>query len=311
MSKQLNQSKSSFAPKKMIPVTLNKTTVYLYPTLSNTMNVNKRTHRFTVTKNALAVTPSVPWKTKLECLKQQTNSVSTVDVIASCYTNHSNKFITCVANLNIQSYHGSNGNVINNCIDPTTGHLKPLNRVTDTNCCLNGIKYAKVSTNLDFSMINFEYTTNHPFSFYIDLLIQSRTVQNESNRNVEITTFVRAADWLHENQVQFDNVFNHVRSSKKPFNLKKPEFDGDANIDIQSSMNAVEEISLKASWEEATRSIYREICPVSVSDPITALQNICQTVTNPDTGEIISSSVMDYYNAIKQVSEFLAGLGTG
>jgi hypothetical protein len=126
-------SSKAFVPKQFTPITLDKTTVYVYPMLSSTMNENKKTYGFGVTKNALKAASMISFKTRLECLKQTTNSASTVDVISSKFIDHAEDFISKISNLSIKSYHGPNGHVIFNCTITQNGHLKPTSNVTAPN----------------------------------------------------------------------------------------------------------------------------------------------------------------------------------
>jgi hypothetical protein len=306
-------SSKAFVPKQFTPITLDKTTVYVYPMLSNTMNENEKTYGFGVTKNALKAASMISFKTRLECLKQTTNSASTVDVISNRFVDHAEEFISKVSNIIVKSYHGPNGHVIPNCTNLETNHLKPTSGVSAANRRPENIRFAKISTFLDFSSINPTHTTKYPFTFYIDLNITTLEVATSQQGFVNLTTFHGNDNWAHDTQEEFEQITKSDTSIGRPFDLKPPSITDDINleavINVGVSTNRLEEIALEAAWDTITNTVYREICPTAISDPCSALQNILQSITNQNTGEKETMSVQDYYSAIKQYTDFFPKKG--
>ena len=304
-----------FVPKQFVPTTLNKTTVYIYPTLTNQMNENEKTYGFGVTKNALKSASLIPFKTRLGCLKQSTNSASTVDVVSSRFVHHATQFITKVENIDVKSYHGKNGYVIPNCTVTETNHLRLTTNQTAANRRPSNIRYAKLSSTIDFSEISPNHTVKYPFTFYIDLPVTSEVIQNSAGGDVNLTTFHGDDDWLHDTQIKFDLVAKANGAIGRPFDLKPSSITDDPNVDavvtIGVSTTRLEEIALEAAWDSITNAVYREICPTAIVDPCSALQNIRQSITIENTGEKEHMSVADYYKSIKQYTDFSQAQETG
>jgi hypothetical protein len=281
--------------------------------LTNSMNENEKTYGFGVTKNALRAASLVSFKTRLECLKQSTNSTSTVDVISNRFVDHAENFITKVSNIIVKSYHGPNGHVIPNCTILENSHLKPTSGVTTANRRPQNIQFAKVSTSLDFSSINPSHTTKYPFTFYIDLNVTTEEVATTGSATTFLTTFHGDADWAHDTQNKFEQVTRAETAIGKPFDLKQPSVTGDINLEAVINVNVstirLEEIALEAAWDTITDTVYKEICPTTISDPCSALQNIRQSITNDKTGETESMTVHDYYTSIKQYTDFFSKKG--
>jgi hypothetical protein len=261
-------SSKVFVPKQFTPITLDKTTVYVYPMLSNSMNETEKTYGFGVTKNALKAASMISFKTRLECLKQSTNSASTVDVISNKFVDHAEEFISKVSNITVTSYHGPNGHVIPDCTILETNHLKPTSGVSNTNRRPENIRFAKISTFLDFSSINPTHTTKYPFTFYIDLNITTEEVQTSGQGTINLTTFHGDEDWAHDTQEKFKVITKSETSIGRPFDLKPPSITDDINleavINVGVSCNRLEEIALEAAWDTITNTVYREICPTAL-----------------------------------------------
>ena len=314
MSSQLSLSskKSSvFCPKQLTPVTLERTTVYLYPTINASMNENERTYGLTVTKNALISATSVSFKTKLECLKQHTGSTSTVEVISSRFMHHARNQIHDVNKVTLQSYHSSDGRVITDCTKPGSDHLKDMDNQTDDMRRPIDIRFARVSTNLEFKSLDPNHITRYPFSYFIDLPITSSSVTSAGgNSHIDLKTFAGRGDWLHGSQTRFLEVVHRTDSVGQPFLLKAPEIDGDAIMNIAAAVNRLDEIALEAAWDTITDTIHKELCPLAISDPVIALQNLRHNIVDESTGTMTSRSVHEYYSSIKQITDFFPKTGT-
>lgn len=309
----MNQNQSSFTPKASIPINLGKSTVYIYPTITADMSEAERQHAFTVTKNALKAASSVSFKTRLECLKQHTNSTSIVDVVGERFINHSKDFINQVGNLTISTYHGSNGRVIQDCVDLTTNLLKTCAAQTAANRRPADIKLAKATSMVNFQAIAQSNTVNYPVSFFIDLgLVESRNTTNSTGNAVVLTTSWIPDDWAYSTQANYDAVLNAPGSVGKPFDLKAPAIKNDPNSEatfqISQFDERLEEIALEASWDTICTTIFQEICPTTIDDPSVALQSIRQS-SKDQLGKSVSLSVHAYYKSIKQYTDFFPKSG--
>ena len=306
-------SSEVFTPKQVVPINLDKTTIYVYPTITAEMGESEKTYGFTLTKNALRAASRISFKARLDCLKQQMNAGSTVDVYSQRFISHSKTFMSHQANVSVVSYYGSNGRVIPNATDPATGHLKAFEGQTVANRRPAGIKYAKMICQLDFQSIDPTLTGTFPINFYVDLgPIETRNVNNSVGNAVELSTSFIAEDWAHSNQANYETVTLNNTSARKPFYLNPPVIEADINSDVTINISGmesrIEEVSLEAAWNTICSTVLQELCPTMVQDPATHLQSIHQS-SKDHNGDIIELTVQEYYKCIKSYTDFFPKSG--
>ena len=69
---------TSFAPKTLVPVSVGRTTVNLYPVVDTTMQVHERAHAFQINKTALA-SQAIELRVMLDALGAQLNLSASVE----------------------------------------------------------------------------------------------------------------------------------------------------------------------------------------------------------------------------------------
>ena len=114
----LNQT---FAPKASIPLSLGKTTVYIYPTIEENWADAEKSYGFMVTKSALE-SADIPIKTKLQVLGDSTSSTFLVSILQARYIQHLLQFIKTARNIKVLDYQGRNRKIILDCTQ-NNGHL--------------------------------------------------------------------------------------------------------------------------------------------------------------------------------------------
>ncbi len=302
-----------FVPKTPVPITLDKTTVYVYPSLSKEMNEAEKLYGFTLTKNALKAASALSFKSKFECLKQNCGASNTIDVFSQRFISHAKQYSTHQANIKVIAYYGSNGRVITDAMDPITGHLKPVDNQTATNRRPSNIKYAKIQSMISFAGVDISCAAQVPFSYFIDLGdIETRTVQNSRGDDVDLTTSFVRDDWAHSNQANFQVVLRRPGAVGQPCTLNPPMIEADSHsevtVDTSKLEIKLEELSLEAAWEVICKTVLKQICPTVIHDPATTLTNVRQTSTDKN-GETVTMEVAEYYNNIMAFTDFFPNTG--
>jgi hypothetical protein len=151
------------------------------------------------------------------------------------------------------------------------------------------IQYVKIACDLVFhsSDLTPGNTQLYPFTFYVRLPVETRTVQNSDGGNLQLTAFFGPHDWATSNdQAVLDVIWDHPRSLKRPFFLIPPTIQ-DANakeqIQIKECVDALETLTLIAAWEDIAQKIFNQICPNFVDDPAAIIQSIHQVSYDSST----------------------------
>ena len=124
--------------------------------------------------------------------------------------------------MTLLSFHDSTGASINDCIDPTTGHLKPVRNGAVADCRPNGIKFCKVNVKVDYSSLDKKNKPNISFTTFLQLEMKDVTVANTSGTNRTMNTYTGISDFLSDTIENFTtNIYGNAEAITKPFDLKE------------------------------------------------------------------------------------------
>ena len=298
----------SFVPKDNVSLNLGKTTIYVYPHISEEMSNTEKAYSFLVNKSALESTDINP-KVRLQSFSDLTGTTSLVGILQARHIDHALSFIRRAQAFTVRSYHRPNGLIISDCYKPD-GTLKDTDGQTAANRRPGDIQYVKIACDVVFSDITPDNTQLYPFTFFVRLHMETRTVDNSTGGEASLTTFFGVNDWATSaDQDILDAIWDHPRSLKKPFNLIPPSIvdpNADAQIRIKECVDNLEHITLSAAWEDISKKIFAQICPNFVDDPAAIIQSIHQISYDSSTpDQKIILSVSQYFNAIQRLTSFL------
>ncbi len=98
-----------FASRALVPVSVGRTTVNLYPVINPSMPVEERAHAFQVNKTALASAP-IDLRVQLDALGQQLNLAATVNGVHDDWLRFCFQDSWCdLSHLTILSFHNDMG----------------------------------------------------------------------------------------------------------------------------------------------------------------------------------------------------------
>lgn len=305
---------SAFTPKDLEAVSLDKTTIFLYPRITSDMEDAEKQYGLLVNKAALE-NSTIPIKTKLSALGQRTETSTIIGITQAQVIDHAQRFILTSKNFTVVSYHRATGKVIQNCLKTdNSGTLKSYSNQSTANRRPADVLYAKLSTDISFAAIDSTAVTIHPFTFYIRLQQETRTVQDNNGNDVILTTFFGPDDWVTRgDQTIIDQVIMHPQRIEKPFDLEEPAISSDkiaaAVIKIETAWTRLENISLLACWNIICKRVFAQVCPDMQSDPVTVIQECHQIGTKSD-GEKYKLSVEQYFQSLNRLLNFLPKIGT-
>ena len=131
-----------FVPKDNVGLNLGKTTIYVYPHISEEMSNNEKAYSFLVNKSALESADVSP-KVRLQSFSDLTGTTSLVGILQTRYIDHALAFIRRAQSFTVCSYHSSNGLIIPNC-NQVNGMLHLTDNQTANNRRPSDIHYAKI-----------------------------------------------------------------------------------------------------------------------------------------------------------------------
>jgi hypothetical protein len=220
----------SFIPNDNVSLNLGKTTIYVYPHILEEMSHMEKASSFLVNKSALESAKDVSPKVCLQSFSDLTGNTSLIGILQACHVNFTLSFIKRAQSFTVCSYHGPYGLIIPICMQDN-GTLKLTDNQTNGNCCPADIQYVKIACNVVFSDLTPENTQPYPFTFFVCLHMETRTIMNSTGADIQLTTFFKPHNWdTSKNPMVLDAIWDHPRSLRKPFYLIPPII-VDANAD--------------------------------------------------------------------------------
>jgi hypothetical protein len=144
-----------FAPCVLVPISVGRSTIYVYPCVDKSMQPHKRAHAYHITLTALS-SQNLDLRLQLDALGHQLNLQATVDGVVNdrlqLFQDHWCDF----SRLTILSFHSVNGDVNKGTTTAAdTNILLPVQDGNIANCCRQNIKFMRVQLSIDFvSLIN-------------------------------------------------------------------------------------------------------------------------------------------------------------
>ena len=187
---------TSFAPKTLVPVSVGRTTVNLYPVVDTTMQVHERAHAFQINKTALSL-QAIELRVMLDALGAQLNLSASVEGMIEEWLRFFQDSWFDFSLLQILSFHNNAGGQVNDTTTATDrAILLPLQEwpIAD---CRKPIKFVQVQLNLNYAVLA---NVNPPSpavlraTYYIELLLTLCALTNGGGGQYSITTFVSPSD---------------------------------------------------------------------------------------------------------------------
>eukprot|EP00978_Attheya_sp_CCMP212_P040006 scaffold213926_cov36-Attheya_sp.AAC.1 len=287
----------SFTPKKEIPLTYGKSTVYVYPSITEVMPNAEKSYAFMMNKSAFA-TADIKIKTKIQVFANSLNSTPLANVVQAKFIKHATTYITSAGKFTVDSFHGRNGLIIPDCLD-VDGDLRHTSGEAAAN------RHPKVDD---------KNVQPYPFTFYVRLTMEDITVQDDNQNDINLLTFHGEDEWATDTlQDEIDIVLKSQASVRKPFLLAPlsiADVSADASIEVTPGVQGLEKLALEAAWDYITQAaVFDKICPNFTQDPATVIQEITQKQVDPKTGERIALTVEQYHNAILNCANFFPQSG--
>ena len=288
-----------FKTKNKITRTFGRTTIMVYPDVTSDMDDIERALAYNIDKSALINARAIPYSQKLSIFREILGCSNLVEVELRTYTNAAFAFLKQGTNLTLITYHNKQGAIVNNALD-NTGTLKPIQNGATADCRPDNIHYACISTTISF--VNIDTTAKDvPFTFFIRLPTGNRNLTNTTGVVRTMHTFTGPSNWLNLADGQYQTlVYDHNKSIEEPFTLLPPNFASpDAVVELEDTINRLEERVNKAVWNPILQKMFRQVCPNFLNDPY-KIQSQVKQIMIIDGVEMISP-VREYHTQTQTV----------
>lgn len=286
-----------FTPRALIPVSVGRFTVNLYPVVNATMTVQERAHAFQINKAAL-LSLALDLRAMLDALGAQLDLSASVEGMIEEWLR---LFQDSWFDFTILSFHGDAGLKV----DDTTEDADPAVLLPLVNgnlaTCRKAFKYVRVQLSLSYRGLaspNLTGPTVLRATYYIELPLTLVGLTNGNNQHYTILTWNGTNDLrtLTPAEVRAQ-ILDHTLQSE-PLDLLPPTFNVEsARTDSVNLKADIDQKILKLTCPTICATLFTELCPGYSSQPHAALEHIRQ-VHLDSSGTQVVSTVQAYYQQI-------------
>jgi hypothetical protein len=269
-----------FAPRALVPVSVGRTTVNLYPVIDPGMPVEERAHVFQVNKTALASAP-VDLRVQLDVLGQQLNLAATVNGVRNDWLRFFQDSWCDFSRPAILSFHNDTGGQIQDTT--TAANVAILFPVIDgnlVNCRRANVKFIRVQITLNSrSLVSVEPPgiTALRVEYYIKLPLTSRAMVNGTGAGYNLVMFHGADDLCTLQSAEVQATILDQTLQDGPYDLQPASFNLTiARTDGASLQSAIEGKILRLAYATVCNTLFLELCPGYSNQPHAALDHIRQ-----------------------------------
>ena len=298
------RANAPFALCALVPVTVGRTAVNLYPVIDQGMPPHERAHAFHINITALS-SQSIDLRAQLDALGHQLNLSVTVDGVIQDWLRHFYDRWSDFNRLSILSFHNTKGTQAVDTTDAAdTAILPPVVDGAITECRKN-VKFVRVQLSISFldlvTVANPGPTTLRT-EYYIELPQTSRPMTNGAGVAYNLTTFHGTADLrtLTEEQVRAEILDFTLQDG--PVELQPASF-GVTNVrtDSLALCTEIESKILRLAYKTICNTLFIDLCPGYSNQPHAALDHIRQ-VHSDRGGNPVISSVQSFYQQLMSAS---------
>jgi len=291
---------TSFAPKTLVPVSVGRTTVNLYPVVDTTMQVHERAHAFQINKTALS-SQAIELRVMLDALGAQLNLSASVEGMIEEWLRFFQDSWFDFSLLQILSFHNDAGGQVNDttaAADPAI--LLPL-QDGPINDCRKAIKFVRVQLNLNYAAlanVNPPGPTVLRAMYYIELPLTLRALVNGNGGMYSITTFVGPSDLRTLSPQDVRTQILDLTIQGDPLDLLPPSFNvRSARTDSIALRMEIDQKILRLATPTICTTLFTELCPGYSSQPHAALEHIRQIHTDAAGNQVVST-VQAYFQQL-------------
>ena len=290
----------AFAPRALIPVSVGRFTINLYPVVDRTMSVQERAHAFQINKTAL-LSLALDLRVMLDALGAQLDLSASVEGMIKEWLRLFQDSWFDFNHLTILSFHSDTGAQVNDTTeDADPAVLLPLvNGNLDT--CRKAIKFVRVQLSLSYRSLattNLAGPTVLRATYYIELPLTLVGLTHGNNVRYSILTFNGANDLRTLTPAEVRAELLDQTLQTEPLDLLPPSFNVRSARTESAVLKAdIDQKIMKLACPTICATLFTELCPGYSSQPHAALEHIRQ-VHQDSSGNQVVSTVQSYYQQI-------------
>jgi hypothetical protein len=291
---------TSFTPKTLVPVSIGRTTVNLYPVINTTMLFHECAHAFQINKTALS-SQALELHVMLDALGAQLNLSASVEGMIKEWLRIFQDSWFDFRLLQILSFHNNAGGQVNDTtMAANPAILLPLQDGPVIDCC-KAIKFMRVQLNLNYDAlanVNPPGPTVLQATYYIKLPLHLHALVNGNGMQYSIIMFVGPGDLRTLSPPEVRAQILDLTIQGDPLDLLPPSFNVQlAWTDSIALRMEIDQKILCLASPTICNTLFTELCPGYSSQPHATLEHICQVHTNAAGNQVVST-VQAYFQQL-------------
>ena len=295
-----------FIPKKLVSVKTAGQTIMGYPEIDHTAPAAERVYALMVNRQAardafLSTVQEVAFYSGRTGIEVQSGVL-----ITQWHSRLVNNWAD-PAQLTVISYHGADGAVINDAIDPDTGVLRPIDDGPAGTRRPAGVTSAQVRLTLNFTDL---HHNNEPtecvMTYFIQLPVGTIVFENAAGNQVTRVTCNIPGDPFALTPAEFKNQVLLPCGTNGPAKLKAPDMGGGAcGYDEAAKGKELKERIISVGSESIYLKLREQLAPGFHTSVFATVEKITMAYKD-DEGNSVSLTVHEFYNAmLRAASTFI------
>jgi hypothetical protein len=293
-----------FIPKSLVTRMYDRQSVEMYPTIEVDWPKPEKNYAF-MTNSAALDAQTFSYSLKIQAMASSTGTEPLVGIMRAKFRSVAEAQVYQAGCFDVVSYHTSNGMSIMDAHTETL-QLKACNNANNADRRPSGIMYAKLICNLSFTAADPSNGRTIPFTYFVRLPVEIRTVQNGNGNDIELNTFHGPNDWASSlDQTVIDSVLRSPSAFGEPFDLEPPAIDNRNPAVIVSTKHKLHSTAMEAAYASILPKVFEQICPGVDNDPIKIITALRQSSMD-NKGENVTLSIKQFHSNLLNVKNFLS-----
>jgi hypothetical protein len=296
------QPSAPFVPRALVPISIGRFTVYVYPCIKSTMQPHERAHAYHITLTALTL-QNLDLQLQLDTLGHQLNLQAMVDGVVNDWLQFFNDHWYDFCHLTILSFHTITGNVNKDTtMAADSDVLLPVQAGNITNCCWQNIKFVRVQLSLDFATLINVVDPTGPTTlrteYYLELPQTTRLLTKGVGNAYNLMTF-HGPDNLHTlSPAKVKEQLLDKTLQGGPVVLMPASFGRTtARTSGTALRTKIDQKFLRLAFCTVCHTLFLKLCPGYSTQPHAALDHICQVHMDREGNQVVSS-IQSYFQQL-------------
>jgi len=304
----IRSTPTRFAPRKPEIVSIGKTSVSLYPKVDASMGDPEKAMAFQQNKTALT-SADLDQKERILALADRLDLMLTAESSLADWERKLRSNWANFANLSILSWHGANGNTLNNTTTAADASiLLPVQDGAAHSCRSSGVKFVRVQLALDYADLNrIDPTPNCVLrgEYYIQLPQDTIDFTNAAGTPYRLTTFIGPADLRTLTMDDVRLLILDATHQDAPYDLLEPVFNlSSCRTDSKVIYGELKSQVVRLASPTIHQQLFEVLVPGYSLEPHSVLDHIWQCYVDAEGSQVRLSAQVYYATFLNAVRSF-------